>query len=68
MRNNRPDDEVDILFTAAGTESHAIEALSGALAQLKEARSAKAQLARLETPRLRQKLRRRSEALASGQP
>ena len=59
-------DEIDALFNTAGQESEAIEALDGAMKQLKAAREAKARLATFDAPRLREGLMRRKSALGGG--
>lgn len=59
-------DEIDALFNTAGQESQAIEALDGAMRQLKAAREAKARLATFDAPQLREGLMRRKSALGGG--
>jgi cell fate (sporulation/competence/biofilm development) regulator YlbF (YheA/YmcA/DUF963 family) len=61
-------DEIDALFNTAGQESEAIEALDGAMKQLKAAREAKARLAKFDAPQLREGLLRRSGALGGDRP
>lgn len=61
-------DEIDVLFNTAGQESEAIEALDGAMKQLKAAREAKARLAKFDAPQLREGLLRRSGTLGGDRP
>ncbi|KAA1397769.1 hypothetical protein [Aeromicrobium ginsengisoli] len=59
-------DEIDALFNSAGRESEAIEALDGAMKQLKAARGVKARLATFDAPQLKEGLMRRKGALGGG--
>jgi len=59
-------DEIDALFNTAGQEGEAIEALDGAMRQLKAAREARARLATFDAPQLREGLMRRKSALGGG--
>ncbi|MBD8605372.1 hypothetical protein IFT73_00780 [Aeromicrobium sp. CFBP 8757] len=62
------DSDIDRLFEAVSKEGEALEALEDAVTQLKTAHAAKAVLARLDAPRLRQGILRRSGRLGGGHP
>lgn len=66
MRVHANDGEIDRLFDAASEEGEALEALQDAVTRLKSARAAKARLARLEVPQLREGILRRSSTLGGG--
>ncbi len=59
-------DEVDILLDRAGNEAAAIDELSAALDRLRQAQSAKEQLASLAAAQLRAALEARRQRLGRG--
>ncbi len=66
MRVHANDGEIDRLFDAASKEGEALEALEDAVSRLKSARAAKAVLARLDAPQLREGMLRRGSSLGGG--